>query len=204
MRLVLLRHGRTAWNAEDRYQGHTDIPLDDVGRAQAVDAARRLAAHPFDLSVSSPLLRARATAEAVMRGHTGQLIIDDGFKETGGGSWEGLTFTEIQTRWSQQWASYRHSHLDHGPLGGETPRRSGTRVVDALTRLVHSAEASLGLPETVLVTAHGNCLRAAATLLTGMDAAGMGRLERLRNGAAIVLTGSVDDVGQWRITEYNA
>ncbi|MGM7667122.1 histidine phosphatase family protein [Microbacterium sp. A93] len=203
MRLVLLRHGRTAWNAENRYQGHTDIPLDDVGRAQAEDVARRLAGHPFDLAASSPLLRARATAEAVMRDRSGQLIIDDGLKETGGGSWEGLTFTEIQTQWSQQWASWRHSHLDRGPLGGETPRQSGTRVVEAVTRLVQEAEALRGLPESVLVTAHGNCLRAATTLLTGMDAAGMGRLERLRNGAAIILWGSVERPGEWRITEYN-
>lgn len=203
MRLVLLRHGRTAWNAEDRYQGHTDIPLDDVGRDQAAEAARRLAGHTFDLAASSPLLRARATAEAVMRGRSGQLIIDDDFMETGGGDWEGLTFTEIQSQWSQQWASWRHSHLDHGPLGGETPRQSGTRVVDAIGRLVQEAEATLGQPETMLVTAHGNCLRAATTLLTGMDAAGMGRLDRLHNGASIVLTGSPQRAGQWTIEEYN-
>lgn len=65
MRLVLLRHGRTAWNAEERYQGHTDIPLDDVGRAHVADAARRLSGDTFDVVASSPLLRARATAEAV-------------------------------------------------------------------------------------------------------------------------------------------
>lgn len=138
-----------------------------------------------------------------MRGRTGPLVVDDGFKETGGGQWEGLTFTEIQTRWKQQWASWRPSHLDHGPVGGETPRQSGTRVVNALSRLVQEAEATLGQPETVLVTAHGNCLRAASTLLTGMDAAGMGRLERLRNGASIVLTGALHHAEPWRIEEYS-
>lgn len=203
MRLVLLRHGQTAWNAEERYQGHTDIPLDEVGHAQAADAARRLASQSFDLAATSPLLRARATAEAVMQGRAEPLIEDSGLLETGGGDWEGLTFAEIRSQWSQQWASWRHSHLDHGPLGGETPRQSGTRVVEAITRLVQEAETAHGRPETVLVTAHGNCLRAATTLLTGMEAAGMGRLERLRNGATIVLTGSPDRAGQWQIEAYN-
>ncbi len=204
MRLVLLRHGRTAWNAEERYQGHTDIPLDDVGRSQAAEAAVRLAGHHFDLAASSPLVRARATAESVVDGRGLDLVLHEEFKETGGGTWEGLSFSEIRTQWPDDWTTWRSSHLDHGPLGGETPRQSGTRVITAITRMVDEAESTLGTPEAMLVTAHGNCLRAAATLLTGMDAAGMGRLERLRNGAAIVLEGSPQRPGRWRIEAYNA
>jgi glucosyl-3-phosphoglycerate phosphatase len=203
MRLVLLRHGRTAWNAEERYQGRTDVPLDDVGRDQAADAARRLAGYPFDIAAASPLDRARATAEAVVDGRGIPLALDDDLMETGGGSWEGLTFTEIRTRWPAEWTAWRGSHLDRGPFGGETPGQAGARVVSALGRMVTDAVREHGEPDTVLVTAHGNCLRAATAIMTGLGAADMDRLERLRNGAAIVLAGSPGHPGQWGIEAYN-
>jgi broad specificity phosphatase PhoE len=60
-----LRHGQTAWNVEGRFQGHTDIPLNELGLTQAHDAAKILALCPIDMIVASPLIRARRTAEIV-------------------------------------------------------------------------------------------------------------------------------------------
>ena len=85
-----LRHGQTAWNVEGRFQGHSDIPLNEVGLAQAHDAAKILARCPIDLIVTSPLMRARRTAEIVSAQLGKPLLFDDDLKERRFGAFEGL------------------------------------------------------------------------------------------------------------------
>ena len=68
MKLYLLRHGRTLWNEEGRLQGRTDVPLSDEGRCSALAAGAALESVPFDAAFSSPLQRARETAELILRG----------------------------------------------------------------------------------------------------------------------------------------
>src|SRR5512141_1224314 len=94
-RVVLWRHGRTAWNAETRFQGTTDVALDEVGVAQAERAARDLATLAPYRIVSSDLERARVTAEtlAAMVGLT--VETDPALRETYAGTWQGLTRDEI-------------------------------------------------------------------------------------------------------------
>ena len=72
-----LRHGQTAWNVAGRFQGHSDIPLNELGLAQAYDAAKILANCPIDLIVASPLIRARRTAEIVSEQLGKPLLLDD-------------------------------------------------------------------------------------------------------------------------------
>jgi uncharacterized phosphatase len=62
---AFIRHGQTDWNRDDRMQGSSDIPLNDTGRAQALEAVEVLRSHPWDVIVSSPLVRARETAEII-------------------------------------------------------------------------------------------------------------------------------------------
>src|SRR3954467_15333441 len=85
-----LRHGQTKWNAEGRFQGHTDIPLNDIGLSQAHAAAAILARCPVDLIVASPLIRARTTAEIVAAQLGKPLFMDDELKERHFGAFEGL------------------------------------------------------------------------------------------------------------------
>ena len=88
-RVVLWRHGQTVWNAENRFQGQIDVPLDEVGVQQAGRAARLLAALSPDLIVSSDLRRAVDTA-AVLADILGQsVLVDAGLRETYAGEWEG-------------------------------------------------------------------------------------------------------------------
>ena len=88
-RLVLLRHGQTIWNVEHRFQGHTDIPLDETGAAQAERAGRLLAGLRPDAIVSSDLGRAVATAQPLAK-LTGLVVsIDKDLRERSGGRWEG-------------------------------------------------------------------------------------------------------------------
>jgi len=101
----LWRHGQTTWNAEHRFQGQSDIPLDETGHAQAERAARLLAALRPDLIVSSDLSRAVSTAAPLARLAGLEVILDKDLRERSGGSWEGLTDTEIRERYPDEHAS---------------------------------------------------------------------------------------------------
>ena len=203
MRLILLRHGQTDWNAQERYQGRTDIRLNQTGVRQAEEAGRRLAEVRIDRAFSSPLLRARRTAEIALQGHGLDLTLDDGLMETAGGSWEGLTYAQISARWPEDFAAWRAAHPEHGPVGGETPGEAGARVIDTLRGHLQDSHAT-----TALVVAHGGCLRAAAALLTGGGMESYGRLDRLQNGRMIDVEGTFTPAqgrvhGDWRVLGYN-
>jgi len=90
-RIVCLRHGQTLWNVEKRFQGHTDIALDETGVAQAARAASLLAALRPTMIVSSDLRRAFDTASALARLTGLDVAVDKALRERGGGEWEGLT-----------------------------------------------------------------------------------------------------------------
>ncbi|MFY7812445.1 MAG: histidine phosphatase family protein, partial [Candidatus Nanopelagicaceae bacterium] len=93
-RIVLWRHGQTDWNLENRFQGHSDIPLNATGFAQARRAAPLLMGLKPSKIVSSDLVRARQTAEALSEISKLQVLIDAGLRETNGGKWEGRTGAE--------------------------------------------------------------------------------------------------------------
>jgi broad specificity phosphatase PhoE len=96
--LVCVRHGRTAWNAVRRFQGRTDVPLDEEGRAQAQGLAVHLAAERFDLALASDLSRAAATAAAIGAACGVTIVAEPRLREMQFGSWEGLTWAEITAR----------------------------------------------------------------------------------------------------------
>ena len=103
-RVLLLRHGRTAWNAQRRFQGHLDPPLDEVGRAQAYEVATLIAALRPDLLVSSDSARAWQTAEIV--GDVAELSArkEPRLRERGLGHWEGLTREEVAVKYPDEYA----------------------------------------------------------------------------------------------------
>ena len=85
-----MRHGATKWNTEGRLQGQTDIPLNDAGREMTISCAEGMKDVPFDLCISSPLIRARETAELITEGRNVPILFDDRLKEASFGKWEGL------------------------------------------------------------------------------------------------------------------
>ena len=98
MRILLTRHGETEWNTEGRYQGQGfDIPLSATGRSQAKALASRLANFEFTRVVSSPLLRARQTAEIVLGDRSVPLTLDPDLMEIAHGDWEGLLDAEVKS-----------------------------------------------------------------------------------------------------------
>ncbi|QTD42654.1 histidine phosphatase family protein [Sporosarcina sp. Te-1] len=99
-----IRHGVTAWNKEGRAQGSSDIPLDEEGIAMAERVAARLAEEQWDVIYTSPLSRARMTAEIIgERMPEVPMVLDDRIRETGGGKIEGTTETERIEKWGPNW-----------------------------------------------------------------------------------------------------
>jgi broad specificity phosphatase PhoE len=171
-RIIVLRHGRTAWNAERRYQGQLDPPLDDVGEAQAIEAAALIASMNPDVLVSSDLQRARRTAERIAALADRKLGCDARLRERNLGHWEGLTRDEVEARYPDEFADWLAGR-DVTRRGGETRQQVADRAVElvrelpdvALTVLVsHGATAMclsaalLGLPQTPsILSALANC-----------------------------------------------
>jgi probable phosphoglycerate mutase len=133
-RLVLLRHGRTAWNAEHRFQGQADPPLDEVGRAQAWEVAAIVAAMRPDLLVSSTALRARQTADIVAEASGVPVRAEARLIERGLGHWEGLTIDEVAARYPDEYAEWAAGQ-DVTRRGGETRKQVADRACAAFAEL---------------------------------------------------------------------
>lgn len=166
-RVLAVRHGRTAWNAALRIQGHTDIALDDHGRWQAGRLALALAHETVHAVYSSDLQRARDTARAFAVGAGLAVQDESGLRERRFGRFEGLSFDEIERRWPDDARRWRRRDPDFAPGDGETLREFHDRCVGACAAL-----ASRHRGQTILVVAHGgvlDCLYRAATR-TAVDA----------------------------------
>ena len=152
MRILLARHGETPWNAEGRYQGQEDIALSPVGEAQAVSLGRRLESVRIDRAVSSPLSRARRTAERALGAERASTLqIDPGLQEINHGSWEGLLASEIHARDPEGLRAWREAPDSvRMPDGGESLQDVFDRAWPALVR----ASEGLGVGDTLLVVAH--------------------------------------------------
>ena len=149
-----MRHGETDWNAAGRWQGQTDVPLNETGRAQAFALAARLRAEGVRAIATSDLCRARGTAEIVGEALGLEVaLVDANLRERSYGKWEGLTRCECEARFPEEWA--RHvSDPRSPPPGGEAADALLARAVPA----IHGVAERLASP-AVLVT-HGGVMRA--------------------------------------------
>ena len=172
-RLILLRHGRTAWNAEGRFTTRTDVPLDVEGRHQARQAGIALAGVRIDRILASPLERARHTAEAVAAAHPAvlEVTIDPRLTEIDAGPFEGRTIPEIES--GPDAAAFRAWHADANVIdvpGAEPLASAAARAAAFL------AEAA-ALPGTTLAVTHGSLVRVlVASAVLGADPAAHRRL----------------------------
>jgi len=190
-RVVLWRHGQTSWNVERRFQGKTDIPLDEVGVSQAERAGRLLAGLQPTSIVASPLDRAARTAQALAAVTGLSVTYDPDLIERDGGKWEGLTNSEIRQR-------YPAEHAIWQPPGGETSEQVAKRVGGALERAI----ARLSLDGLLVVASHGAALRLGMAHLLGFPEDLWERLGGLSNCSWSVLSEMRD--GGWRLVEHNA
>jgi broad specificity phosphatase PhoE len=141
-----LRHGQTDWNAQGRFQGHSDIPLNATGLSQACEAARALAGCPIDRVVASPLIRAARTAEIVNERLGKPIVFDDALKERHFGALEGLIIRDVKAKLGIQ---PHERMLKHLPADAEPWHETGERTVRVLTAWLDRHPG-----ETLLFVAH--------------------------------------------------
>lgn len=163
MHLVLVRHGETLWNAQHRYLGHTDMPLDEVGFAQAEAIAERLRDWEFDAFYASDLLRVRQTTQAINNHHHLTIHFDPRLREISFGDWEGLTYDEAKAR-DPQTIARRASDPTTPPPNGESLPHFTERIHAFLSHLreTHHPE------QRLLLVGHGGSLRMMVCRLLGL------------------------------------
>lgn len=186
LRLYLVRHGWTAWHGEGRVAGWSPVPLDTRGWAEAEAAGRWLASHcrnrPSAL-VSSPVLRARQTAEVIAEAFQPALPLEleEGISETKLPEWEGRLAKDIEAN-DSRWPRFYDGPADFRFPGGETIREVQGRVVAA----VRSLRRRLG-PSEVILVAHADPIRSLIAHHLGMDANHLYRL-RVETGSISLLS----------------
>jgi broad specificity phosphatase PhoE len=194
-RLIVWRHGNTDWNANHRVQGQTDVPLNAIGRQQAVDAAELLIKMRPDVIVSSDLHRAADTAAALAALSGLSINFDKRLRERYFGEWQGLTMTEVAELHPDQYARWTAGHEVGGDV--ETLADLGKRVADGLT-----AAAGLAPPGgTVIVATHGAAARQGVGHLLGWPQEQLRTLRALQNCHWIELT--LDRERGWQVAAYN-
>jgi broad specificity phosphatase PhoE len=164
MRLLAVRHGATEWSQARRFAGSRDIPLTAQGRLQAEAAAQALAGTVAAAVYTSPLERARTSAEVIAKSHRVEPVIEPDFREMAFGTWEGLTRDELTTRFpaeARAWASTPHLLT---PPQGEALTAVDSRVRAALEALIAQHRG-----ETVILVSH-----AIVTRLIVLAALGLG------------------------------
>lgn len=163
VRLILVRHGATAWNAEERYQGQADVPLGEIGRRQAVALGRRLARKEIDAIYASDLQRAWETATVIAARHDLPVCSEPRLREIDFGAWEGLTYGEIRQRTPQALAAWEADPQSVTPPGGESLGQVAARVQAVLDDVARTHRG-----QTVLLVAHGGSLQVLLCLALGL------------------------------------
>jgi broad specificity phosphatase PhoE len=181
MRLIFIRHGQTEWNRQDRYQGRTDVPLCAAGVAEAHAAGAALRGCGASLLLSSPLERARATAQ-IIAARLGPVAcqVDDRLIELGFGAWEGRTQTEIKERWPALLRAWKRAPQSIRFPGGESLEEASRRLEDFLGRPPWSGVAD---HRCVIVVTHTGPIRMAKLAALGRPLSEYRRLA-LERGAA--------------------
>jgi 2,3-bisphosphoglycerate-dependent phosphoglycerate mutase len=149
----MIRHGETAWNAEGRVQGQTDVPLSAVGEAQARALRAALAGQRFAAAYASDLARVRQTAAPAVADLGLDLRLDPALRERHYGKFETLTYAEARERLPEDYARFKAKDLDYDFGSGESLRRFYERAVGCL-----GAIAARHAGESVLVFTHGGVL----------------------------------------------
>lgn len=153
-RIIYVRHGQTEWNSSMRYQGHTNVPLDETGRKQAKAAAKRFANMKIDAVYASNLDRAFETASIIAEGLQLPVQSVPAFREICFGEWEGLTYNEIHEHWPKLLEGLYSTPGDLGIPGGESFEGVQRRATHKVSELVAAHP-----DQTILVVSHGGTLR---------------------------------------------
>jgi glucosyl-3-phosphoglycerate phosphatase len=192
---VLVRHGRTAWNASRRFQGRTDIGLDAAGHEQVQLVAAEVARLGPSAVLTSDASRAHQSAEVLCELVGTTAVIDPRLREAEIGAWEGLTRDEVKLRFPDEYHAWRNGadvRRGGGETYGEVAARAAPAVMELLARLP-----SGGL---LVVVTHGGTAKALLGHLLGLPSAHWGCVSTLSHGRWSVL----EEVWpRWRLEQHN-
>ncbi len=159
-RIILVRHGETSWNAENRFQGQSDTPLSEEGKVQAQCVAARLSDEEVKWIWSSDLQRARATAEAIAVPHGVPTRAYSDLRERGYGDWEGKTRAEIEAEYGTDTLVSFGSGVE--PPGAESVNQVWARMVRVFDQVLHES-----VHETAIIVGHGGSMKVIVCIALG-------------------------------------
>lgn len=180
--LYLVRHCEAAGNIGRVFQGHIDAEISENGARQLDRLAERFRAIPLDIVYTSPLIRARRTAEAVNRWHGLPLITDDALKEINGGAWEGVPWAQLPERYPQESEHWIKSPWAFQPPDGEAMADVYDRMAQVLTRLAADHPG-----KTIAAVSHGCAIRNALCWAKGWPITELNAIAWCDNTAVSVL-----------------
>ena len=196
-RIILWRHGQTDWNIENRFQGHSDIPLNDTGHRQVKKAAPLLKNLAPDRIISSDLIRAQQTAQALADICQLPVAIDAGLRETHGGKWEGKTGAQNREEDFDRFVNWLDG--DDQPAGETGEKRSfiAQRAVSAIERALDNSI------NTLIVVTHGGTARCILGKMLDMPMNQWSAIGGLSNASWSIIENGHHRDG-WVLVEHNA
>jgi len=171
MRLILVRHGETMWNRENRVLGHTEIDLSEKGRKQVERLALALQDEKVSAIYSSPLRRTRQTADEIARFHHLGVVTDDALKEVDAGELDGLTFQEMMERYGGFLEEWMKGLPSLKMPGGESIAELQERTWPAVERIVNDHPDAV-----VILVSHSFALLSIILRALGMSLSNFRRL----------------------------
>mgnify|MGYP001599028211 CR=1 FL=1 len=193
--LYLVRHGQTEWNRLHRIQGQSDPSLNETGRAQARALARTFAGRPLDAVYSSPLQRARDTAESIAQAHNLPVHTFDELKELNVGALDGVTLVEMRERHGDFLARWRRDASVRLPGGGETLAELRARAWAVIERI---SQAHAG--RRVAVVTHSFLTQVVVSAVLGLP---LDHFRRVRVSEGCISAVDFSSNGRPRLTTMN-
>jgi probable phosphoglycerate mutase len=166
-RVFLVRHGATQLTAEGRFSGSAGVELSAEGRWQAAQLGERLRRERLNAAYTSPMSRAAETARIVGESCSLEIEARDGLREISHGHWEGLTRSEVEARFADEYAAWEEDPFTYAPAGGESGVAVLARALPVLREIVTAHAGG-----RVLVVSHKATIRLLLSSLLGIDARG--------------------------------
>jgi len=197
--VILVRHGETAWNLEQRYQGQEDSPLSDLGLFQARRVGQFLSKRPIAAVYTSDLGRAVQTAQLIAEHHQLTPTLDQRLREMSFGVWEGLTRKEVAERYPELYYGRLQDRSSHPIPGGEDPADVVRRFRGCLEELVdrHAGE-------TIVVVSHGAALRLTLAALLEIPLSRSQCLSQSNGGISELAHSPKGSPCPWRVLTINS
>jgi broad specificity phosphatase PhoE len=196
-RIVLWRHGQTDWNLVNRFQGHSDIPLNQTGIEQARRAAPLLFGLRPSKIISSDLIRTKQTAEELANLSKLPIHIDPGLRETNGGKWEGRTGAENRADDYEKFVNWLDGNDEPAGDFGERRSEIALRAVTAIEKALDQ------VTETLVVVTHGGTARIIIGKMLGLPMTQWASIGGLSNASWSILENGHHRAG-WILVEHNA